>query len=221
MLLPFIVIYELYAAGLIGTTSLGTKASTHITAFLLIESMFRMLGVIGQHLPAFALVGMLLGAHLWRRDPWRFHPGTPFAIVTESIVWSLPLLVLGWVMARYLPLAGISLAGNRWAILCVGAGIYEEMVFRLILLTLLAVIVRDLIGWRSHCATVVILLAGGLLFAFYHYLSPGEDFRLRSCVFRTLAGGYFGALYLARGFGVTALSHVAYDIIVVGLLSPR
>jgi membrane protease YdiL (CAAX protease family) len=64
------------------------------------------------------------------------------------------------------------------------------------------------------------LLVSGLLFALYHYLSPYEHFQLRTLVFRTLAGGYFGLLYLLRGFGVTAGSHSAYDLAVL-LLLPR
>ena len=219
LVMPFVVVYQLYAAGAILPSGPGAVLSTsHITAFLLIEELFRLMGVVGRHLPALALVAMLLAAHILRRDRWRFHPGTLFAMAIESIAWAVPLLVLGWIMARYLPLA-IGGDSGRWAILCFGAGIYEEMVFRLILVTALSLILKDLIGLRTRSATVAILLASGLLFAMYHYLSPGEDFRLRTFVFRTLAGGYFGALFLLRGFGITALCHSTYDLVVVGLLT--
>lgn len=213
LLLPLIAIYELYSAGLIGNRASG--AVSHITAFLLLEQFFRLLGAAGRHLPAFALVVMLLTAHIWRKDRWRIHPGTFFGMLVESIVWAAPLLVIGWVMARHIPLA--SGAGN-WAILCVGAGIYEEMVFRLIGVSILLVIVKDLFGLRPGISYTLVLIVTGLGFALYHYLSPGEDFRVRTAMFRTVAGAYFGGLFVVRGFGITALCHTAYDIVVVELI---
>jgi len=219
-LAPLILLYELYAAGVIAVGSPGAlRADLHITAFLLIESLFRLLGAAGRHLPAIALVGMLLAAHIARQDRWRFHPGTLFGMAIESIGWAIPLLVLGWVAARHVPMAAGADA-NRLAVLCVGAGLYEEMVFRLILVTALSLVLRDLMGVPRNPALVVVLLTSGLLFALYHYLSPGEDFRLRTCVFRTAAGAYFGALFMVRGFGITAACHATYDLIVVGLLTP-
>ncbi|QOV90097.1 CPBP family glutamic-type intramembrane protease [Humisphaera borealis] len=219
VLLPFVIVYELYAAGLIASGPVGAVRSVpHITAFLLIEDLFRLLGVVGRHLPAFALTAMLLGAHVLRNDRWRFHPAVPFAMGIEGIAWAVPLLIFGWVMARFVTLGGGGI-GGEWAILCVGAGIYEEMVFRLMLASILLLILKDLVGVRTGAAVVTAVVVSGVLFALYHYLSPAEDFRLRTCLFRTGAGVYFGALFLLRGFGVTAICHMAYDIFVVGILS--
>jgi len=55
-----------------------------------------------------------------------------------------------------------------------------------------------------------------LLFSAFHYIGPfGEPLRLESFVFRTLAGIAFSALYLTRGFGITAWTHALYDVAVM------
>jgi membrane protease YdiL (CAAX protease family) len=53
-----------------------------------------------------------------------------------------------------------------------------------------------------------------ILFAAYHYLGQ-EAFHWRTFAFRTAAGAYFGAIFVLRGFGVTAGAHAAYDVILV------
>ena len=62
-------------------------------------------------------------------------------------------------------------------------------------------------------AYLVMVATSAVLFSLYHYLGP-ESFHWQSFVFRTLAGIYFGCLFLTRGFGVTAGSHATYDILV-------
>jgi hypothetical protein len=61
-------------------------------------------------------------------------------------------------------------------------------------------------------ATVI----GALLFSAFHYIGPlGEPFKLESFVFRAIAGLAFSALYLLRGFGITAWTHALYDVAVL------
>ena len=55
-----------------------------------------------------------------------------------------------------------------------------------------------------------------ILFSAFHYVGPlGEPMRLESFVFRSLAGLAFSALYLTRGFGITAWTHALYDVAVL------
>jgi hypothetical protein len=56
-------------------------------------------------------------------------------------------------------------------------------------------------------------LGGALVFAAFHYIGPfGDPLDLYSFVFRTIAGLFFSALYLLRGFGITAWTHALYDV---------
>lgn len=217
-LLPLVIGYELYSLGWVGGGAAGpVRHGTHITAFLLIEHFFALLGAAGRHLPAFALTAMLLGAHVVRNDRWRLKPQTLAGMAAESLGWAVPLLVLGWAMARYVPLYAEADA-SRLVVLCFGAGVYEEMVFRLFGVTVLLLVLKDVLGLPKRASVCMALLSTGVLFSLYHHLNPDEHFELGTFAFRALAGGYFGVLYLLRGFGVTAASHAAYDVTVVMLL---
>lgn len=98
-----------------------------------------------------------------------------------------------------------------------GAGIYEEVLFRLMLLTLL-VSVFHLVGASAVRAAWGAIVVSSLLFSLAHYVGPqGDDFTLFSFIFRFVAGAFFAILFVKRGFGIAAGTHALYDII-VGLL---
>jgi hypothetical protein len=57
---------------------------------------------------------------------------------------------------------------------------------------------------------------GATLFSAFHYIGPyGDPFTLPSFVFRLIAGLLFSAMYLLRGFGITAWTHALYDVMVI------
>jgi hypothetical protein len=102
----------------------------------------------------------------------------------------------------------------------VGAGIYEELVFRLILICLLMVLLQDVMGTSHKNAIVLSVLISAALFSAHHHiiymdgqLGCSSPFNWTEFGFRTLAGVYFAALFAIRGFGITAGTHAFYDII--------
>jgi hypothetical protein len=160
----------------------------------------------------------------------------------ESVVLSVLFgLVIGTLTARLLGAAGlltavssgpvgVSLAaaqgfeiqtlpvGTR-IMLSLGAGIYEELLFRVLLVGALALGARRVLGWRPIPAGIAAAVAGALLFSLFHYVGPyGDLWSLPSFTFRFLAGLAFSALFLLRGFGITAWTHALYDIWVLVLL---
>jgi membrane protease YdiL (CAAX protease family) len=55
-------------------------------------------------------------------------------------------------------------------------------------------------------------------FAGAHHLGTlGEPFQWYAFLFRTMAGAFFAALFIYRGFGIAAGTHAAYDML-VGLI---
>ena len=51
------------------------------------------------------------------------------------------------------------------------------------------------------------------IFSAFHYIGPyGDRLELYSFAFRMIAGLFFSALYLLRGFGITAWTHALYDV---------
>jgi membrane protease YdiL (CAAX protease family) len=100
-----------------------------------------------------------------------------------------------------------------------GAGIYEELLFRLMLLPMVAAMLGILIGSprvKIFCAVVLTSLA----FSAAHYIGPhGEQLLAYTFTFRFLAGLVFALLFVHRGFGIAAGTHALYDIF-VGFVFP-
>ena len=212
-LLPLIITYE------IGTQYFTTAAQhgrdQQIIAFTMMQRFFRLFGVHGQHLPALAIATILLCWHLARKERWHVNLWTLLVMGGESVLLAMPLIAIARELPRYFPLWAMHAHQRDVIIMSLGAGVYEEMVFRLILFSLLSLLLKD--GFRFHSAWVHLGVVAGSAFAFsaYHYLSPAESFQWRSFIFRTVAGAYFGVIFLIRGFGVTAGSHAAYDILIL------
>ncbi len=105
----------------------------------------------------------------------------------------------------------------------VGAGIYEELVFRLILICVLMVLFQDVVGLSHQNAVVLSIMVSAALFSAHHYdfvwvdgrLGLNGAFNWTEFGFRTIAGVYFAILFALRGFGITAGTHAFYDIIAI------
>jgi hypothetical protein len=212
--LPMLVFYEL-ATGLWGHYPVG-RAPAPIVAFTLMQQFFGWFGATGRYLPALAVLGILVVSHLVRKDDWRIRFSHLFGMALESSVLSVPLIALGSLTAYLLSqqlLAGLAQESTHNLIaICLGAAVYEELVFRLILMAALSLLIKDLGGIGKKRAALLVVLASGILFSGYHYLGH-ETFRVQTFLFRSLAGIYFGILFTFRGFGVTAGCHAAYDLL--------
>ena len=106
----------------------------------------------------------------------------------------------------------------------IGAGIYEELVFRLILICLLMLLFQDALKLTHANSVVLSILISAALFSAHHHidffsgrLNAVDPFNVTKFVFRTIAGIYFAALFAFRGFGITAGTHAFYNIIAVSI----
>jgi membrane protease YdiL (CAAX protease family) len=106
----------------------------------------------------------------------------------------------------------------------IGAGIYEELVFRLILICLLMLLFQDALRLTQANSVVLSVLISAALFSAHHHIDffsgqPNaiDPFNLTKFLFRTIAGVYFAALFAFRGFGITAGTHAFYNIIAVSI----
>ncbi len=102
--------------------------------------------------------------------------------------------------------------------LSVGAGLYEEMLFRLIGLALLHFILADLIGLPRRWAGIGAVVLSAVAFAVYHQPPLTDWTRI---LFYLLSGVYFGTVYLLRGFGIVVGAHAMYDVLVLTVLATR
>src|SRR5882724_1768701 len=174
----------------------------------------------------------LIGAGLWlvtrdmRVHGSRLRGGVFAAMLGESIalalifgfvVGSVTSGVLGMLQTLAVPGGG----GHEmewWTRLMVslGAGIYEELLFRVLLVGALAATARALLGWRPLTAGLAATVVGAAIFSAFHYIGPyGDRWQLYSFAFRMVAGLFFSGLYLTRGFGITAWTHALYDVLLL------
>lgn len=215
-LLPLLVIYEIGALLVLDTTGLTAKR--------LLDQFFALFGVTGVHLPAIAVVGALLGMHFVRKkDPLAPEPKLYVVMLFESMVLAVPLFVLATVLVRDQPiLASLaswfeSAAGQRWQqdmVIAIGAGIYEELLFRLVGIALLSLITKDLLSLPDEASVIIAVVVTSLGFALVHFIGPLNPFSMTKMLFYTIAGGYFAAIYLTRGFGIVVAVHALYDVLV-------
>jgi hypothetical protein len=212
---PLLLVYEVLAFSL----SHGEVSGVRNGADVLLKSLFLMLG--GRS--GLAVFGMVLvgggAALVWRdyRRSGQLRPRYLAGMAAESISYALSFgLVASALTALLLPMMLGSVA--PWTLptqlmISLGAGIYEELLFRVILVSGLAWVATRGLGWPATRAKLFAVCLGALIFSGFHYIGPyGEPLRLASFVFRTVAGLLFSGLYVLRGFGITAWAHALYDV---------
>ena len=135
------------------------------------------------------------------------------ALVFGTVVGQATAQLLG--PLRSLAANGLGDSSLARLTLSLGAGLYEELLFRVVLVAALANGFR-LLGFSRMLGGGLAVVIGALIFSAFHYIGPlGDPFRLDSFVFRAIAGLGFSALYLTRGFGITAWTHALYDVFVL------
>jgi hypothetical protein len=153
----------------------------------------------------------------------RFHPRVVVPILLESTIYALSMGTLIFlVMTKLLGIAPALAAGlerqgvvSRF-VMSLGAGVYEELVFRLGLLGGMAVLFEKVFGWRRVLAATLALLLSSIAFSAVHHIGPlGDQISLDVFTFRVLAGVFFGLLFWFRGLAVAVYTHAFYDLYVL------
>jgi len=220
--LPLLVLYELLAAGLAQVGN-GVRNGADVLLKGGFEAAF---GARGPVIFGVLLIGAMLV--LIVRDRRRVRDGlkasTFFVMLVESVVLaSLFGVVVGLLTAQLVsPLQRLALGpaqGMGWPtalMISLGAGLYEELLFRVLLVTALVWLAKRALGWGPVASGLFATMAGALIFSAFHYVGPfGDQLELGSFVFRAIAGVAFSALYIVRGFGITAWTHALYDVLLL------
>jgi hypothetical protein len=235
--LPLLVMYELLAAVLTGDSGVRNGADV-----LLKSTFVAVAGRRGPLIFAVLLIGIMVWLIVRDRRragaPMRasvfsvmLAESAVLAVVFGLVVGILTAQLIGAVSAAPAP-SGVDVAGLSMIapaasnlpqlekmgfatalMVSLGAGLYEELLFRVILVGALVVGARKLLGWGPVAAGTLGVLGGALVFSAFHYIGPfGDRVELGSFVFRTIAGIAFSGLYVLRGFGITAWTHALYDV---------
>ncbi len=217
---PLLVGYELLAFVLSHDAIAGVRNGADV----LLKSLLVALG--GRW--GLAVFGVLLvgtgAALVWRdmrRGGGHLRPAIFGGMLAEAVIYGVLLgVVVGTLTGAILhAVPALSLAAMHrlglptQLMVSLGAGIYEELLFRVLLVSGLALLARRGFGWRNGPAGAFATIVGALIFSAFHYIGPyGDPFTASSFVFRLIAGLVFSGMYLLRGFGITAWSHALYDV---------
>ncbi len=211
-----LLIAPLLAAFQIGAAKFGSDLLIpHYLRYVLLQ-----MGMGGQFLTTGLVVVVLLAQHITRKDPWRVSGWVAGGMFLESAGWSIPLLAVHWLTGPGAVPSAIRTGLLRGAVEAIGAGVYEEFLFRLVLLSLLMLVFLDLLHLPRERFTVVSILLAGAVFATFHF-SPAqwtapEAFPWGRFAFLSLAGAWWGVLFVWRGYAVAACSHIWWNLFVIG-----
>jgi membrane protease YdiL (CAAX protease family) len=177
-------------------------------------------------MPPLVITGTVL---FWLALAWR-KPAPPLGttcmgMLLEGVVWALLLWGLGSVLLpvfhRASTAAVVSEPRNlslaAWCVTFLGAGVYEETVFRLVLFGLLLRFGRSALG-PGGAGVLAAAVSVTLFAAAHHYGPAGEPWSPPLFAFRVTAGLLFTLLFHFRGFGVAVACHACYDVL-VGLVA--
>jgi CAAX prenyl protease-like protein len=224
---PLLLAYEVLAFTLSHDSLTGVRNGADV----MLKSVFVLLG--GRDgLLAFGALLVGTGVVLVWRDLRRSGPiearvfvlmlveSAIYALLFGLVVGSLTgLLLRGLHSAAAMPSLAVGRAPADLGLatqlmVSLGAGIYEELLFRVLMVGTLAWLARRVLGWGPLAAGLLATVIGALIFSAFHYVGPyGDRLELGSFTFRAIAGVMFSGLYLLRGFGITAWTHALYDVL--------
>lgn len=209
-LFPLVAFYEFGSLLVRATPGPGEQ----LVAQSLVNHFLALFGAQAAWLPGVALILTLIIWHVLSRKPWHVEGWTLMGMLAESLVLSGPLLVITGMR--------LALAGDapsvlpRQIVMAVGAGIFEELVFRLYLLTGVMLLLIDLVRAPRSVGIAIAAAASSILFALCHFDPIGAAPFSWGTFFVFLAAGvYLALIFVGRGFGVAVGCHAAHNVILL------
>jgi membrane protease YdiL (CAAX protease family) len=220
--LPLFILYEVG----VFVINIGSTSGVRIGADVLIRQLLGMIGLHGTYwLAILVLITGIAIITYERRYRIPLRPGWFGLMLGESALYAIILgMVVGTFVSQLfgLSIPPLQIAGRgslaEGLVLSLGAGIYEELVFRLILVSALVALLR-ILPLKEKARSAIAMVIAALIFSWVHYIgSLGDTFTLSSFTFRFLMGLALNGLFLLRGFGVAAMTHALYDVFVTLML---
>ena len=159
------------------------------------------------------IITFILQRKFWEET--QIHNDYFLLMTVESVGWS----VLIYFLMTNVYLLLMNPTGSmlvQQVTLAVGAGIYEEFLFRVLLIAGISVILGFIFQWSDKTRNWAAMVIAAGIFSSFHFIGEyGDFFSFNIFMVRFLAGIALGTLYFLRGFGITAWSHAVYDLIVL------
>lgn len=213
--IPMLITYELMIFSFNHSDIIGLRNGADI----LFRQFFGLFNVYGFYLVGFLVLSALLIAYYFHsRQEGDHHFRFQFFILMllESIIFALIMFVFVQKIGSVLLANGIAPNKKEMVVLALGAGVYEEFIFRVVLISGFTFFLRDVLRLHSITSTIIAMVAAALIFSLFHYMgSLGDVFEIKSFLIRFAAGLFLSLLYVLRGYGITAYTHTFYDFLVI------
>ena len=219
--LPLFIIYEV----LILLTAPTTEIIVRISVDLWFKQLLQVIGLdaLNISLLLVLIVGIFILIHK-RVELNELRLGYFGVMLVESTLWAIlvaliSLSLTNWILTGIAELSSesaVQLSYIQMLTLSLGAGLYEELFFRVLLVSLFIWIFSKWFGTKSWASYTLAILLSAVLFSATHYTgNMGDPFTISSFLFRFQFGVILNGIYVWRGFGVAAWTHAIYDMIVI------
>lgn len=213
--LPLLICYEI----LIFTLNHSDIRGMRNGADILFRQFFAMFNIYGFYLVGFLVLSTLSISyyfHSRRNISKSFHWQFFVLMFLESLVFAMLMFIFIDKIGDYLIIIGTVPGKKEMIVLALGAGVYEEFIFRVILVSGFLFFLKDILRLQPHLSAILAMISASLIFSLFHYLgSYGEVIEIRSFLIRFGAGMFLSLLFVLRGYGITAYTHTLYDLLVI------
>ncbi len=219
MALPLLVVYEV----LIRLVNEGAEQRVRISSEMWLKWVLPYLeqGVSWGLAIIVVIVGITV-AVVERRKRIPLSPRYGFFMVAESAVYAVALAIVVSMATRILVMASPPIEGGMLMnlALSIGAGLYEELLFRVIFVGSLFLLLQRMVPMLGRVGAYgVAAVVGAIVFSAIHYIGElGDPFTFASFLYRALFGLALNVVFLLRGFGIAAWTHALYDVMVMVVL---
>ncbi len=170
------------------------------------------------------LIGLVLFVNFKKKYNFKLNLTYMFVMLIEGVLFGILLFYL--IVADFKPSPDSIYALEKFY-LAIGAGIWEELLFRVFLLNVVIFLIEKILDKAfkvdykrySFFYLFIIISFVAILFSLIHYsLDQVNDLSnlilQRSFQLKVIGGIFLGYLYYYRGFGITCLSHIVYNFII-------
>lgn len=218
-------LFVLYQIGIVTSSGQnGVDFTTRALIELCQQDLSTYLVVLGTLVAAYVAVLVIL------RQRESFSPRAFLPVLAESTFYALTMgTLIVFVMQQFVSvgpglwLPAASLEGGGFdpleiLVISAGAGVHEELIFRVIGVSGLAWLFAGVTGEQR--AWIVALVVSSIVFSLAHHIGPaGEPFAFAAFTYRLLAGVFFALVYQVRGFAVAVYTHFLYDVYVLSSMA--
>ncbi len=204
LVFPLLLVYE------IGVLFAGSVNGADVVTRLLFAALGR---------PAYLALHALIAAGflLWIRRGRRWTALRLEVVAPVILEAALYALTLGAMISLILDrVLGLGVSGGA-VIDALGAGVHEELVFRLALLGGLVAfgVGSPALAYRPRLLVLGALGASSIAFSVAHHVGAyGEPWTAHAFAFRVLAGAAFGLIFWFRSLAHAVYAHAIYDLLV-------